>query len=106
MSSLQVWRQSSKLPGMLERLSPGMTRCVEWIICLATTVVALLMFALGGDLSSATGAGTEPHQPWVKRGVILAPGFGGILSKDRVSTPCVVHLRNGRVRLSFLGRAE
>lgn len=40
-------------------------------------------------------------QNWVKRGVILAPGFAGPSSAKLVSVPSVVKLKNGRLRMYF-----
>lgn len=43
----------------------------------------------------------EPLQPWVKKGRVLEPGVAGEKSTDRLSAPCVVRLKNGRLRLYF-----
>lgn len=43
----------------------------------------------------------EPLQPWIKRGVILQPGFAGPMSSKLVSSPSVVKLRDGRLRMYF-----
>ncbi|MEJ1961733.1 MAG: hypothetical protein WDO56_09375 [Gammaproteobacteria bacterium] len=40
-------------------------------------------------------------QRWVKRGVILRPGFAGPQSAKLVSSPSVVKLKNGRLRMYF-----
>lgn len=40
-------------------------------------------------------------QPWAKQGRILAPGFAGPLSSNRLSAPSVVKLKDGRLRLYF-----
>ncbi|MEJ0037982.1 MAG: hypothetical protein WDO68_18220 [Gammaproteobacteria bacterium] len=52
--------------------------------------------------ASATGAVvTTGLQHWVKRGVILRPGFAGPQSAKLVSSPSVVKLKNGRLRMYF-----
>jgi hypothetical protein len=42
-----------------------------------------------------------PFQPWVKRGVLITPGFAGSRSTLRMSAPSVVKLKNGRLRMYF-----
>ena len=54
-------------------------------------------------LALATLSG-EARQPWVKKGRILAPGFAGTRSNNLLSAPCVVKLKDGRLRLYFWGR--
>ena len=45
---------------------------------------------------------TAPQlQPWVKKGCIMAPGFAGTPSGNRLSAPSVVRLKNGRLRMYF-----
>ena len=39
------------------------------------------------------------QQNWVKRGVILKPGFAGPQSSEFVSSPSVIRLKNGRLRM-------
>lgn len=38
-------------------------------------------------------------QNWIKRGIILAPGFAGPRSSEFVSSPSVVRLKDGRLRM-------
>jgi predicted GH43/DUF377 family glycosyl hydrolase len=40
-------------------------------------------------------------QSWVKRGVLIKPGFAGPMSSALVSSPSVVKLRNGKLRMYF-----
>jgi hypothetical protein len=44
---------------------------------------------------------TRPVQNWIKRGVILKPGFAGPMSSKLVSSPSVIKLKNGRLRMYF-----
>jgi hypothetical protein len=49
---------------------------------------------------AASGIARAPlRQNWVKRGVILQPGFAGPRSAGFVSAPAVVRVANGRLRL-------
>jgi hypothetical protein len=43
----------------------------------------------------------RPFQRWIKKGRIMAPGFAGPKSQGRVSSPSVVQLKNGRLRMYF-----
>lgn len=64
-------------------------------------VAALLMFCQTiYSLAEASGV-REPLQPWVKRGLVVAPGFAGPKSSRIVSTPSVVKLKDGRLRMYF-----
>ena len=45
-------------------------------------------------------------QPWVKKGVILQPGFAGTLSSSGLSAPTVVRMKDGRLRLYFWAREK
>lgn len=40
-------------------------------------------------------------QHWVKRGVVLSPGFAGPQSSKLVSSPSVIRMSNGRLRMYF-----
>jgi hypothetical protein len=55
--------------------------------------------------SAADGASPAPNgrggQSWVKRGVLIKPGFAGPMSSKLVSCPSVVKLKNGRLRMYF-----
>ncbi len=42
---------------------------------------------------------TPLTQNWIKRGIILEPGFAGSPSSEFVSSPSVVRLENGRLRM-------
>lgn len=56
--------------------------------------------ALLAILAIATAAPAETlKQNWVKRGVILQPGFAGPSSSKFVSSPSVVRLDDGRLRM-------
>jgi hypothetical protein len=56
--------------------------------------------ALGLSASAETIVTDEPHgQRWVKRGIVAAPGFAGPQSSAFVSSPSVVRLENGRLRM-------
>jgi hypothetical protein len=60
--------------------------------------IAALAVAAGA--SAATVASNQPlHQQWVKRGVVLKPGFAGPASAQFVSSPSVLKLKNGRLRM-------
>ena len=45
-------------------------------------------------------------QRWVKRGIILKPGFAGARSTKIVSTPSVIKLKDGRLRIYFWGSGD
>ena len=49
----------------------------------------------------ATARAEKPFQPWIKKGRILIPGFAGEKSNGRLSAPCVVKLKDGRLRMYF-----
>ncbi len=60
--------------------------------------VTLLTSALA--VRAETVITTAPHgQQWQKRGVIAAPGFAGPQSSAFVSSPSVIRLENGRLRM-------
>lgn len=60
--------------------------------------IAVLAFA--GAAAAATVTSTAPlDQNWVKRGIVLKPGFAGPRSAEWVSSPSVIKLRNGRLRM-------
>jgi predicted GH43/DUF377 family glycosyl hydrolase len=72
-------------------------------VLLMWTVIALACPARAGS-SAATNAApqeTPSFQPWVKRGVLIKPGFAGPQSAKLVSCPSVVKLANGRLRMYF-----
>lgn len=59
-----------------------------------------------GTLAIAIAASAETsitdaplNQHWVKRGIILEPGFAGPQSSEFVSSPSVIRLENGRLRM-------
>lgn len=66
-------------------------------------VVALsAAFFAGALCTEVRAADAAPaFQPWVKRGVILKPGFAGPRSTSRVSAPSLVKLKDGRLRMYF-----
>jgi hypothetical protein len=51
--------------------------------------------------AALAAAAEKPFQPWVKRGVIMKPGFAGPRSVKRLSAPSVIKLQNGRLRMYF-----
>ena len=51
--------------------------------------------------SDDTELAAAAPQPWVKRGVLIAPGFAGPRSDSRISAPSLVKLKNGRLRMYF-----
>src|SRR5262249_52093257 len=51
--------------------------------------------------ASSQDPGAPTFQPWVKRGVIIQPGFARPMSSKLVSCPSVVRLKNGRLRMYF-----
>jgi predicted GH43/DUF377 family glycosyl hydrolase len=61
----------------------------------------LAVLAVPGLLRTETKAIRNTFQPWVKKGRILAPGFAGPQSQDRLSAPSVVPLKNGKLRMYF-----
>lgn len=61
---------------------------------------SLVLLALA-TAALPVSAGDAPFQPWVKRGVVLVPGFAGPRSQKRVSAPSIVKLKNGRLRMYF-----
>ena len=62
----------------------------------ASVVLSVLSLAL-----CATTSGDDFFQPWMKQGQVLAPGFAGDKSTGRLSAPCVIKLRDGRLRMYF-----
>jgi predicted GH43/DUF377 family glycosyl hydrolase len=55
---------------------------------------------LAAVIRAETRATDEPlRQNWVKRGIVLQPGFAGPQSAAFVSSPSVVRLENGRLRM-------
>jgi hypothetical protein len=69
-------------------------------ISLLRLLPILLLAAAPVLVEAADGADL---QPWVKRGVVITPGFAGPRSSFLVSAPSVVRLRNGRLRMYFWG---
>ena len=43
----------------------------------------------------------QPFQPWVKKGRVLTPEFVGDRSAHSLSAPCVINLKDGRLRMYF-----
>src|SRR5271154_482131 len=68
-------------------------------------LIALLTYCFALQDSSRDVA-KPGFQPWVKKGIILKPGFAGTRSGDGLSAPAVVHLTNGRLRLYFWAREQ
>jgi predicted GH43/DUF377 family glycosyl hydrolase len=67
------------------------------LVCVASWLVS------GWALAAAPtdGSGRPGFQSWVKRGVLLKPGFAGPQSSKLVSCPSVVKLPDGRLRMYF-----
>ena len=61
--------------------------------CVVATMLCVAMVA--------PARAEEPYQPWIKKGRILSPGFAGDKSKGRLSAPCVVKLKDDRLRMYF-----
>jgi predicted GH43/DUF377 family glycosyl hydrolase len=84
-------------------------RCATVLLALLVTVAwGVARSAARPDASHApddAGASRvqEPQNPqhWIKRGVVLSPGFAGPQSSKLVSSPSVVRLSNGRLRMYF-----
>lgn len=66
-----------------------------------TVCIALQLILAVGSFAGAQALPASGEQGWVKRGVILAPGFAGPQSSKLVSSPSVVKLKNGRLRMYF-----
>lgn len=65
------------------------------------TVVLCWMVCLLAAPHEVLAAQPASAQPWVKRGVLLEPGFAGPRSARRLSAPSVVKLQDGRLRMYF-----
>jgi hypothetical protein len=70
------------------------------IVRVATLAALVAIAALVPQRAHAADA-AAPFQPWVKRGVVLQPGFAGTRSSERMSAPSVVKLKDGRLRMYF-----
>jgi len=72
---------------------PMRARCVACLVGIAFLAMAMAA-------SAATVVSDAPlKQNWVKRGLIVEPGFAGPSSSKFVSSPSVVRLENGRLRM-------
>lgn len=71
----------------------------SWFAVLSA--VYCLVAAAADSLPTATSAERPGFQSWVKRGVLIKPGFAGPMSSALVSSPSVVKLRNGKLRMYF-----
>jgi hypothetical protein len=71
------------------------------LCCAAHPEVARAAEPAATALGGAAEASLPMEQMWVKRGVILRPGFAGPISSKLVSAPSVVRLGNGRLRMYF-----
>lgn len=74
-------------------------RCLLILCGLSPFAIA----AAATDSASAAATTTQRagFQSWVKRGVLIKPGFAGPMSSQLVSSPSVVRLRNGKLRMYF-----
>lgn len=70
----------------------------QWVRCALIVSAALMSFPAPAQPGHQTH-GT--FQPWVKRGVLIEPGFAGAQSSKLVSCPSVVKLPDGRLRMYF-----
>jgi predicted GH43/DUF377 family glycosyl hydrolase len=69
---------------------------------LARMLLACAALALSSFTVAQAADGQRPgFQSWVKRGVLLKPGFAGPQSSKLVSCPSVVRLPDGRLRMYF-----
>ena len=69
---------------------------------MSRSMVGALILALLAAASSWPKLPAETKtQAWVKKGRVLEPGFAGTASQGRLSAPCVVVLKNGRLRMYF-----
>jgi hypothetical protein len=67
---------------------------------LPRTLSYLAVLSIAAAAAGETVVTDEPHgQRWTKRGVVVAPGFAGPASSAFVSSPSVVRLENGRLRM-------
>jgi len=71
----------------------------------ALVCTSLLIVSIASQSSSEADDG-KLLQPWVKKGVIIPPGFTGSTSMIRVSAPFVVKLSNDRLRMYFWTSGE
>ncbi|MEP7243114.1 MAG: hypothetical protein ABI885_05450 [Gammaproteobacteria bacterium] len=77
-----------------------MRRGTRFIQCLAGIVMLAMAMTETRTASAETVFSAAPlKQNWVKRGIIAAPGFAGPPSSKFVSSPSVVRLENGRLRM-------
>ena len=65
------------------------------IRCVAATLLALFF---AGARAETTITDAPLGQNWVKRGILLAPGFAGARSAKFVSSPSVIRLPDGRLK--------
>lgn len=68
------------------------------------TLLRCLALLIAASPAAPAGAATEITdaplgQDWVKRGIILAPGFAGPRSAEFVSSPSVIRLPDGQLRM-------
>lgn len=67
---------------------------------LVRRLLATCVVAAAGDASAETVITDAPlEQSWTKRGIVLEPGFAGPRSASFVSSPSVVRLHDGRLRM-------
>lgn len=63
-------------------------------------ILALVWLSIAVPALAQTRLSHEPlQQNWVKRGIVLAPGFAGPRSANFVSSPSVIRLEDGRLRM-------
>ena len=69
--------------------------------------LALFVLICCAGLHGAPAQSAPAHfQPWVKKGVILRPGFAGTRSSAGLTAPCIIRLKNGKLRLYFWAREK
>lgn len=66
---------------------------------LRCVAAALLPLLIAGAKAETTITDAPLDQNWVKRGILLAPGFAGARSARFVSSPSVIRLPDGRLRM-------
>jgi hypothetical protein len=71
---------------------------MHWSAARAAALLSACLLALTACVPADTTR-APLRQHWVKRGVILQPGFAGPRSAAFVSSPAVVRLANGRLRM-------
>jgi len=72
-----------------------------YVRCIMIRLNFYLVLTVLSAAMVAPARGAEQVQPWIKKGRILSPGFAGEKSNGLLSAPCVVKLKDGRLRMYF-----